>query len=296
MNPAKGTCMLLAVTGATGQLGRLVVESLLERGTPAGDIVAIGRDASKTADLEARGVQVRIADYTKPETLAAALEGVDRLLLISGSAVGQRVKQHANVLKAAADAGVGFVAYTSAPKADTTDLALAPEHKATEQLIRDSGIPFAFLRNNWYTENYFQVLEQAQYTGLVIASLGDGKVASASRRDFAEAAAVVLAGDGHDGRVYELSGDTAWGYDELTATLSDLLGRPVEYRRVSAKEHRKILTKAGVSMAQAGFVVTLDGNTRDGALADTSGELSALIGRPTTPLRETLAEAPALTT
>ncbi|HEU4807593.1 MAG TPA: NAD(P)-dependent oxidoreductase, partial [Homoserinimonas sp.] len=169
-----------------------------------------------------------------------------------------------------------------------------PEHKATEELIRDSGLPFAFLRNNWYTENYFQVLEQAQYTGLVIASLGNGTVASASRRDFAEAAAVVLTGDGHEGKVYELSGDTAWGYDELTATLSELLGRGVTYRRVSAKEHRKILTKAGVPMGQAGFVVTLDGNTRDGALSLTTGELSALIGRPTTPLRETLALAPAL--
>ncbi|MHA6694406.1 SDR family oxidoreductase [Homoserinimonas sp. A520] len=288
--------MLLAITGATGQLGRLVVESLLERGTPAGDIVAIGRQVGKLSDLEARGVQVRVADYTKPDTLAAALDGVDRLLLISGSAVGQRVAQHTNVLKAATDAGVGFIAYTSAPKADSTELALAPEHKATEQLIRDSGIPFAFLRNNWYTENYFQVLEQAQYTGLVIASLGDGTVASASRRDFAEAAAVVLTSAGHEGKVYELAGDTAWGYDELTATLSELLGREVEYRRVSPKEHRKILTEAGVPMAQAAFVVTLDGNTRNGALSDTSGELSALIGRPTTPLRETLAAAPALNT
>ncbi|MHA6667798.1 SDR family oxidoreductase [Homoserinimonas sp. A447] len=288
--------MLLAVTGATGQLGRLVVDSLLERGTPAGDIVAIGRQVEKLYDLEARGVRVRAADYTKPDTLAAALDGVDRLLLISGSAVGQRVAQHTNVLKAATDAGVGFIAYTSAPKADSTELALAPEHKATEQLIRDSGIPFAFLRNNWYTENYFQVLEQAQYTGLVIASLGDGTVASASRRDFAEAAAVVLTSAGHEGKVYELAGDTAWGYDELTATLSELLGREVEYRRVSPKEHRKILTKAGVPMAQAAFVVTLDGNTRNGALSGTSGELSALIGRPSTPLRETLAAAPALNT
>ncbi|HEU4808057.1 MAG TPA: NAD(P)H-binding protein, partial [Homoserinimonas sp.] len=164
--------MLLAVTGATGQLGRLVIESLLERGTPPGDIVAIGRNGGKLSDLEARRVQVRTADYTKPDTLAAALDGVDRLLLISGSAVGQRIQQHSNVLNAAKDAGVGFIAYTSAPKADSTDLALAPEHKATEELIRDSGLPFAFLRNNWYTENYFQVLEQAQYTGLVIASLG----------------------------------------------------------------------------------------------------------------------------
>lgn len=288
--------MLLAVTGATGKLGRLVIEALIERGKPAGDIVAIGRSIDRIADLRQRGVQVRAADYGKPEQLAAALEGVDRLLLISGSAAGQRVAQHRNVVNAAQAAGVGFIAYTSAPKADSTDLALAPEHKATEELIRASGIPFAMLRNNWYTENYFQVLEQAQYTGLVIASLGDGTVASASRRDYAEAAAVVLAGEGHEGCVYELAGDTAWSYDDLTATLTELLGREVVYRRVSSKEHRKILTKAGVPMAQAAFVVTLDANTKSGALADASGELSALIGRPTTPLRDTLAQAPALHT
>jgi NAD(P)H dehydrogenase (quinone) len=286
--------MLFAVTGATGQLGRLVVESLLERGTPAEKIVAIGRDIEKLSDFAARGVQVRAADYTKPDTLTTALEGVDRLLLISGSAVGQRIRQHSNVITAAKDAGVSFIAYTSAPKADTTDLALAPEHKATETMIRESGITFAFLRNNWYTENYFQVLEQAQYTGLIIASLGDGTVASASRRDYAEAAAVVLAGDGHAGKVYELSGDVAWGYDDLAATVGDLIGREVTYRRVLAKDHRKILTKAGVPMGQAAFAVTLDANTRGGALSLTTGELSALIGRPTTPLRETLALAPGL--
>lgn len=286
--------MLLAVTGATGQLGRLVVEALIERGTAPADIVAIGRDIQKLDDLAVHGVQVRAADYTKPDTLATALEGVDRLLLVSGSAVGQRIRQHANVLAAATDAGVGFIAYTSAPKADNTDLALAPEHKATEAMIRESGIPFALLRNNWYTENYFQVLEQAQYTGLIIASLGDGTVASASRRDYAEAAAVVLAGDGHDGTVYELSGDVAWGYEELAATIGDLIGRDVVYRRVSAKDHRKFLTKAGIPMGQAAFAVTLDANTRGGALSLTTGELSTLIGRPTTPLRDTLAEAPVL--
>jgi NAD(P)H dehydrogenase (quinone) len=286
--------MLLAVTGATGQLGRHVLESLLERGTPAENIVAIGRDVDKISDFADRGVVVRSADYSKPDTVAAALTGVDRLLLISASTVGQRIRQHANVMAAAKDAGVGFVAYTSAPKADTTELAIAPEHKATEAMIRESGIPYAFLRNNWYTENYFQVLEQAQYTGLIIASLGDGKVASASRRDYAEAAAVVLAGEGHEGKVYELAGDVAWGYDELAAAVGEIIGREVTYRRVSPKEHRKILTKAGVPMAQAAFVVTLDGNTRNGALAHTSGELGDLIGRPTTPMRETLAQAPIL--
>src|SRR5690554_3783749 len=284
--------MLLAVTGATGQLGRLVVQSLIQRGTAPADVVAIGRDTERLTHLASSlGVQTREADYSKRETLGAAFEGVDRLLLISSPAAGQRVKQHQNVVTAAKHAGVRFIAYTSAPKADTTDLALAPEHKATEELIRASGIPFAMLRNNWYTENYFQVLEQARYTGLIIASLGDGRVASASRKDYAEGAAVVLAGSGHEGKVYELAGDVPWGYDELAATLTEILGREVVYRRVSAKEHRKILTKTGVPMAQAAFVATLDANTKNGALADASGELSALIGRPTTPLRETLADA-----
>ncbi|TQL47732.1 NAD(P)H dehydrogenase (quinone) [Homoserinimonas aerilata] len=283
--------MTLALTGATGHLGRLVLESLLARGVAPDDIVAIGRDTSKLADFAERGVQLRTADYSKPETLAAAFEGVDRLLLISGSEVGQRVKQHGNVIDAAKDAGVGFIAYTSAPRADTSDLVLAPEHKATEQLIRDSGIPFSFLRNGWYTENYVQVAQQAKHTGLIIASLGDGTVASASRKDFADAAAVVLAGPGHENSVYELSGDTAWGYEELAQVVSDIVGREVTYKRVSSKEHRTILTKAGLPMGQAGFVVSLDTNTRDGALGLVTGDLARLIGRPTTPLAEGLAEA-----
>lgn len=286
--------MIIAVTGATGHLGRLAIDSLIERGTPAGDIVAIGRSAEKLADLAELGVVTREADYAKSNTLAAAFTGADRLLFISGSAVGQRISQHRNVVTAAKDAGVSFIAYTSAPKADSTTLALAPEHKATEQLIRESGIPFAILRNNWYSENYFQVLEQAQYTGLIIASLGDGRVASASRQDYAEAAAVVIAGDGHEGKVYELSGDYAWGYSELASAIGDLIGREVTYRRVSSKEHRQILVKAGVPMGQAAFVVTLDANTKDGALSGTSGELNELIGRSTTALRDSLAEAPTL--
>lgn len=281
--------MTLAVTGATGHLGRLVLESLLERGVFAQDIVAIGRTTDKIADFAERGVQVRAAEYEQPDTLTAALQGVDRLLFISSSAVGRRIAQHANVLNAATDAGVNFIAYTSGPHADTSALVLAPEHKATEKLLARSGIAHALLRNNWYTENYFQVLEQAKHTGLIIASLGDGRVASASRQDYAEAAAAVLVGEGHEGQIYELSGDHAWDYTELAATISELIGRPVEYRKVSPKEHRKILTDAGLPLAQAAFVVALDGNTRDGVLAETSGQLSRLIGRPTTALRDTLA-------
>ncbi|MCW4384704.1 SDR family oxidoreductase [Salinibacterium sp. SYSU T00001] len=283
--------MTYAVTGATGHLGRLVLSSLIERGVAPGDIVAIGRDVAKLEDFAQQGVVVRTADYAEPASLDAALAGVDRLLLISGSEVGRRVAQHTNVVEAAKRAGVTFIAYTSAPHADTTSLALAPEHKATEKVVRESGIPFALLRNNWYTENYVQVAEQAQYTGLIIASLGDGRIASASRRDYAEGAAVVLVGEGHEGAVYEFSGDVAWDYDELATVVSGIVGRDVTYKRVSSKEHRSILTKAGLDMGTAGFVVTLDTNTREGALADANDTLSGLIGRPTTPLAEGLAEA-----
>ena len=222
--------MIFAVTGATGHLGTLVIDAMLERGIAPGNIVAVGRSTQKLAELEARGMQVRAADYAKPDTLAAAFAGVHRLLFISGSEVGQRVAQHTNVVTAAKDAGIGFIAYTSAPAADTSDLVVAPEHKATEAVIRASGIPFAILRNGWYTENYAQVLEPARDTGLIIASAGDGRVASASRRDYAEAAAVVLTGDGHAGRVYELSGDSSWDYVELASTVADLIGREVTYR------------------------------------------------------------------
>ncbi|QEE61484.1 SDR family oxidoreductase [Salinibacterium sp. dk2585] len=279
----------LAVAGATGHLGRLVLASLIERGAAPSDIVAIGRDVSKVADFAEQGVVVRPADYSRPATLDTALEGVDRLLLISGSEVGRRVAQHSNVVQAAKRAGVQFIAYTSAPHADTTSLALAPEHKATEELVRSSGIPFAILRNNWYTESYVQVAQQAKYTGLIIASLGDGRVASADRRDYAEGAAVVLAGEGHEGAVYEFSGDVAWGYEELARVISSIVEREVTYKRVSPREHRKILTKAGLDIGTAGFIVTLDTNTREGALADATDTLSSLIGRPTTPLAEGLA-------
>ncbi|WP_403024381.1 SDR family oxidoreductase [Salinibacterium sp. GXW1014] len=281
----------LAVAGATGHLGRLVLASLIERGAAPSDIVAIGRDVSKIADFAEQGVTVRAADYSDAASLDPALDGVDRLLLISGSEVGRRVAQHTNVVQAAKRAGVQFIAYTSAPHADTTSLALAPEHKATEQIIRDSGIPFALLRNNWYTESYLQVAEQAKYTGLIIASLGDGRIASASRRDYAEGAAVVLLSEGHEGATYEFSGDVAWDYDDLARVVSTIVEREVAYKRVSSKDHRKILTKAGLDMGTAGFVVTLDTNTREGALADATDTLSTLIGRPTTPLADGLASA-----
>jgi NAD(P)H dehydrogenase (quinone) len=275
--------MTVAVTGATGPLGRLAVEELL-RTEPPSSVVAIARDRTKADDLHALGVQVRIASYDEPERLAEALRGVDRLLLVSGNEVGSRVTQHGNVIKATQNAGVSLVVYTSAPGATTSALVLAPEHKATEELLAQSGLAHAIVRNNWYTENYAVQLATAQQTGTVVAAVGDGRVASASRADYAAGAVAVLLGPEQSGRVYELSGDVAWDYRELAATIGRIIGQPVSYRPVDAQTLVAELTSAGVDEGAAGFAAALDSNIADGLLAGTSGELSQLIGRPTTPL------------
>lgn len=276
--------MTIVVTGATGHLGRHVIAGLREQ-LPAGRIVAAVRSPKKAADL---GVEVREADYDKPETLDAAFEGASKVLLISGDAVGRRVPQHQAVIDAAKKAGVAHLLYTSAPHADDTSLVLAPEHKATEEIIRASGVPFTLLRNNWYTENYAQSLAAARETGELATSAGAGRVASATRADFAEAAAVVLTADGHEGQVYELAGDQPWTFQELADALGEVLGRDVQVRQLSTDEHVALLEGVGLDAGTAGFVAALDRNIRDGELADTDGTLSRLIGRPTTPLVEGL--------
>ena len=283
--------MSVVVTGATGHLGRLVVENLLAAGLAPDRGVAVGRRTETLADLGARGVQVRRAEFADRASLDGALRGADTVLLVSGSEVGQRVAQHANVIDAAKAAGVGRIVYTSAPHADTSALVLAPEHKATEDLIRASGIPFTILRNNWYTENYLGDLEQARSTGLVVASVGSGRVASAPRADYAAAAAVVLTGAGHDGAVYELSGDTAWDFDDLATAISQIVGREVVYRSVTPAERLAWLEAAGLDEGTGRFLVALESNIRDGLLAQASGELARLIGRPTTSLVDALRRA-----
>lgn len=280
--------MTIGVTGATGQLGRLVIEALLRDQAPE-HVVAVVRDPAKVAGLAERGVTVRVAPYESPEALRSAFEGVDRLLFVSGSEAGRRIPQHRAVVEAARAAGVGHVVYTSAPHASSTDLALAPEHKATEELIKESGLPYTFLRNNWYTENYADQLAVARQTGTLTAAAGHGRVASASRVDYAEAAAAVLKGGDHQGQVYELAGDVAWDYDELAAAIGEVIGTPVTYRPVEPDVLIKELTANGLDEGTAGFVAALDTNIAGGALADTGdGVLSSLIGRPTTPLREGL--------
>jgi NAD(P)H dehydrogenase (quinone) len=280
--------MTLLVTGAAGHLGRLVVEALLARGVPASEIRAGARATAKVADLAERGVQTVRLDYDEPQTVADAVAGVERVLLISGSAVGQRVAQHRAVIDAATAAGVAQLVYTSAPHATTSALVLAPEHKATEEAIAASGVPATILRNNWYTENYLGTLAQARETGVVASSTGEGRVASASRRDFAEAAAVVLTSDGHLGAVYELGGDVAWDFAELAAAIGEVLGRDVAYVPQTPEQQTAALEAAGLDAGTAGFLVALDGNIRDGLLGEVTGELSRLIGRPTTPLVEGL--------
>jgi len=285
--------MSILVTGASGHLGRLVVESLLARGVAADTIVAGARKVESIADLAERGIHTVPLDYTDTASIDAALEGVDHVLLVSSSEVGQRATQHANVITAALKAGVEHLVYTSAPAATTSALVLAPEHKATEEAIVASGIPATILRNGWYTENYAGTIAQAAATGEIVASVGDGLVASASRKDYAEAAAVVLSEPGHIGKIYELSGDVAWHHTELASVISTIAGVDVAYRPVSPEEHAAILTSVGLDEGTVGFVVALDGNTRDGLLAVTTGDLSRLIGRATTPLAEGLAAAAA---
>jgi len=279
-----------AVTGSTGHLGRLAVHELLATQSPA-DVVALVRDATKAQDLADRGVDVRVAPYDDAAALAQALDGVDRLLLVSGSEVGQRVRQHANVIEAAKGAGVELVVYTSAPKATTSPLILAPEHKATEELLAGSGLPYAVVRNGWYTENYLGQVETARHTGTVVAAVGNARVASASRVDYAAGAVAVLLAEDQAGQVYELSGDHAWDFHELAAAISDIIGAPVTYQAVDAATLVGILTEAGLDEGTAGFVAALDGNIAEGLLAETSHDLSRLIGRPTTPLVEGLRAA-----
>ncbi|MFJ3751882.1 NmrA family NAD(P)-binding protein [Streptomyces sp. t99] len=282
--------MSIVVTGATGALGRLVVDALLAT-VPAGEVVAVVRDKEKAAALAARGVELRIADYSAPETLAGAFRSGDRVLLISGSEVGRRVAQHAAVIDAAKAAGVAQLAYTGILGGPDADFALADEHKATEQLILDSGLPYTFLRNGWYTENYTANLAPVLEHRAVVANAGEGRIASASRADFAAAAAAVLTGDGHLNTAYELSGDTAWSLAEYAAVISGLTGETIAYHNVPAATHQEILVGAGLPEGFAAILVDVDEAIGRGRLAGTSGDLARLIGRPTTPLAETVRAA-----
>ena len=281
---------LIAVTGATGQLGRLVVEALLGRGVPAGRIVAAVRDPEKAAGLGARGVQVRRGDYAQPETLVAALEGVGRLLLISGNEVGRRVSQHGNVVRAAKQAGVELLAYTSILRADASGLLLAGEHKETETLIRDSGLTYTLLRNGWYFENYGGTVKQALARGVILGSAGDGRVSAAARADYADAAAAVLTGGVDANRVYELAGDGGLTYSELAAEVARQSGREVVYEDLPADAYAQALVGFGLPEPLALALADADLGIKRGELFEEGGDLRALINRPTTTLAEAVAQ------
>lgn len=285
----KDPFMTIAVTAATGQLGSLVIDSLLQR-VPAAEIVAIVRDAAKAQPIADKGIDVRVANYDDSEALSSALTGVDRVLLVSGNELGKRFGQHKNVIDAAVAQNVSRIVYTSAPHADTSTLPVAPEHLATEQYLATVDVESSLLRNGWYNENYLANLEPAAATGAVLTSVGDGRIASAARADFAEAAAVVLTSDTVE-PVYELAGDIAWTQDELAATIGEVLGKPVVAQQVTPEQQTEILTGAGLDPQLVGFLVGLDVATARGDLADADGSLAALIGRPTTPLADSLRAA-----
>lgn len=279
--------MIIAVTGATGQLGRLVIEKLKQT-VPASDIVALVRSPQKAADL---GVPTRAADYSKPETLDAALAGVDTLLLISGNEIGQRAAQHHNVIEAAKKAGVKRIVYTSLLRADTSPLNLAPEHVQTETELKASGIGYTILRNGWYTENYTGSIAPAIANGALYGSAGDGRISSAPRADYADAAVAVLTSDGHDGKTYELAGDDAYTLSDLAAEISKQTGKDIPYRNIPEADYAAALKGAGVPEGFAAAIASWDIGVSQGALFDDTQQLSRLIDRPTTPLSQSVKDA-----
>lgn len=271
--------MIIAVTGASGQLGALVIQALLERGVQASDIVAIARTPEK---VSAEGVTVRTADYEDPNSLDAALEGVDRLLLVSGSEIGKRLVQHRNVIDAAVRAGIRLVAYTSLLNADTSTLTIADEHRGTEKALVESGLPFTVLRNGWYMENYTAAVDAHASSGFIQGAAGEGRIAAATRRDFAEAAATVLL-EPAPGRILELGGP-GFTLADFARAVGEVSGSPVEYRNLTGDALLTALQESGVPEGMAQWLVATDASIADGALDTDSTELAELLGRRPTPL------------
>ncbi|WP_159329433.1 SDR family oxidoreductase [Streptomyces tendae] len=281
--------MSIVVTGATGHLGRHVVRQLLEK-VPADQVTAVVRDRDKAADLAARGVRLAVADYNAPETFDDLFAAGDRVLLISGNEFDKgRVRQHTIVIDAAKKAGVALLAYTSAPS--SLKATLADDHRATEEVLINSGVPYVLLRNGWYHENYTEQLAPVLEHGAVVQAAGEGRISSASRADYAAAAVAVLTGEGHENTAYELGGDEAWGFAEYAAELSRQTGREIAYNPVSVEDYTAILTGAGVPGPLADVFAGVDAAIAKGELVVSTGDLSRLAGRPTTPLAEAVATA-----
>lgn len=279
---------MIVVTGATGQLGHLVIKALLKK-VPAASIVAAVRNVEKAKDIAALGVQVRYADYNKPETWDAALKGADKVLLISASEIGKRAKQHRAVIDAAKRAGVRLLAYTSILHADTSPLGLAAEHRETEAMIRASGVPYGLLRHSWYTENYTAGIPNALAHGAVYGCAGNGRISSATRADYAEADVAVLTAGNQAGKIYELAGDTAYTLAELAAEISRQSGKNIGYVNLPEAEYKNVLIKAGLPEPVAALLSDSDAGVSKGGLFDDGHQLSKLIGRATTPMATSVA-------
>jgi len=274
--------MKIAITGATGQLGRLTVTKLKEK-TAKENLVALVRTPEKAADL---GIETREFDYSKPETLGTSLQGIDTLFLISGSEIGQRETQHKNVINAAKEAGVKRIVYTSLLYATDSEMALAAEHVATEKLLAESGLSYTILRNGWYTENYAGSISGALQAGAFIGSAQNGKISSATREDFAEAAAVVLTTEGHENKIYELAGDDAYTLSDLAAEISKQTGKDIPYNDLTEEKYTKVLVSVGLPEGFAQILADSDAKAAKGSLYSEDKTLSKLIGRPTTPLAD----------
>ena len=278
---------MIAITGATGQLGQHVIETLLKT-VPASQIVAIVRNPAKATALSQQGITVRQADYSDEAAFTTALQNIDKLLLISSSEVGQRAPQHRNVINAAKAAHVKFIAYTSLLHADTSPLGLADEHVATEKMLAESGIAYALLRNGWYTENYLSSAPAALEHGVFIGAAGEGKIASATRADYAAAAARVISEDGHAGKIYELAGDDGWTLSQLATELAKQSGKKVVYQNLSEADFAAALKGFGLPAGLADMLADSDVGASKGGLFDDSHTLSTLIGRPTTSLADSV--------
>ncbi len=279
---------MYAVTGASGQLGRLVIESLLSQQIPASQIVAIVRTPSKIDDLKAKGIEVREGDYEKPQTLTTALKGVDKLLLISSSEVGKRFPQHRAVISAAKDSGVSLIAYTSILQANKSTLALAGEHLQTERELEASGLNYVLLRNGWYTENYTMGVPTALEYKVVLGTLGEGRVSSASRADFAQAAATVLTSETAQKKVYELAGSTSFNLSEFADVLSEISGTEISYNDLEATAFAKVLGDAGLPEGLVNMLVDSEVESRSGWLYSESKDLENILGRKTTTLEQSI--------
>ena len=282
--------MKIAITGATGQLGNLVIEQLLQL-TAAQNIVALVRNVDKAEHFKAQGIEPREFDYDHPETLVPALSGIDKLLLISANEIGRRTPQHQAVIDAAKVAGVPYLAYTSLLRADTSPLGLAQEHRETEKLIQDSGITYTFLRNNWYSENYLAGVAHTIEIGTLFGAAQDGRISSASRIDYAEAAAKVLTSTGHENKTYELAGSESFSLSDLATFIGQAVNKDIIYQNLSAEEYTQGLTQAGLPAGLVDVIVDADIQTIQGAMYSDSKDLEQLIGHKTTSIQDAIKAA-----